>query len=125
MYATRSTVVVPTDASGNASVASPLLTGKIVSVSYVADGTAPYDNTVDFTITVESSSQGVWSQSNVSASATVAPRQATHTTAGVAALYASGGVAVLDDIVIANDRLVIALAQGGNTKTGSFVIVVG
>lgn len=124
MQATRSTVAVTTDASGAATAFSSILTGKLVSISYIADGTAPYDNTVDFTITVESSGQGVWSQSNVAATTTVAPRQATHTTAGVAALYAAGGVAVLDDIVVAGDRISIVLAQGGNVKTGTFVIVV-
>jgi len=48
----------------------------------------------------------VWSEAAVNASATRAPRQATHTTAGPAALYASGGIAVLDWI---------AMDSGGTT----------
>ena len=53
------------------------------------------------------------------------PRQATHTTAGVAALYAGGGSAVLDKIALANDRVKIVIGSGGNAKTGAFHIVMG
>ena len=53
-----------------------------------------------------------------------ATRQATHAPDGSAALYAAAGEAVLGDIVLANERVKIVVASGGNTKTGQFVIVV-
>jgi hypothetical protein len=123
MNPTRTTVIVPTIADGSATVFSPIVSGKLVSITYTKDGSTPYDDTVDFTITNETTGLTLWSQSNVTATTTVAPRQATHTTAGVAALYASGGVAVLDDIILTQDRVKIVLAQGGDTKTGTFIIV--
>jgi hypothetical protein len=53
-----------------------------------------------------------------------APRQATHSTAGAAALYAAAGTAVNDKIALANDRIKIVIASGGNTKTGVFHFVI-
>jgi hypothetical protein len=44
-----------------------------------------------FTITSEATGETIWSESSVNASATRAPRQATHSTAGVASLYAASG----------------------------------
>lgn len=123
MNSRREVVTVTTDSGGAATAYSPVLSGKIVNIIYTADGTSPYDNTVDFTVTAEATGQALWSASNVAASTTVAPRQATHSTAGVAALYAAAGTAVNDDIVVAQDRVKIVLAQGGATKTGTFTII--
>lgn len=119
-YAERHVVSVTTAADGSATSYSPVITGKISTIRYAktdfADG-------VDFTITAEATGETIWAQENVNASATVAPRQATHTTAGVAALYAAGGSAVLDKIALANDRVKIVIASGGNAKSGAFHIV--
>lgn len=117
----RFEVTVTTASDGSATAYSPYLSGYIHSIQYVktdfADG-------VDFTITAEANGQAIWSESDVNAAVTKAPRLATHTVAGAAALYASGGVAVLDRIALSRDRVKIVLAQGGNVKTGKFVIMV-
>ncbi len=42
----------------------------------------------------------------------------------LAALYASGGVAVNDRIALSRDRVKIVIAQGGNATVGSFTIIV-
>lgn len=119
-YAQRITVAVTVDASGDATVYSPVVTGKVSAVHYVKDDFA---DGVDFTITSESTGQSIWTESNVNASASRAPRQATHSTAGAAALYASGGAAVLDQICLAHDRIKIVVAEGGNATSGSFVFI--
>lgn len=120
------TVNVTVDASGNATAyTSAVLNGRVLTVIYTADGTSPFDNTVDFTITGETSGQNVWTESNLTASKTVAPRQATHSTAGVASLYAAGGTAVQDYVWLATERVKIVIAQGGNAKTGRLVFIVG
>lgn len=120
-YIERHVVSVTTDASGDATSYSPVITGKISAIIYVktdfADG-------VDFTITAEATGETIWAQTDVNAAAKVAPRQATHSTAGVAALYAAGGAAVLDHICLAQDRVKIVVAQGGNVTSGAFHIVV-
>lgn len=120
----RFQVDVTTAADGTATAYSPWLTGYLHQIHYVKDGTTPYDNGVDFTITSEATGQSIWTQSDVNASAVSVPRQPTNTQAGVASLYAASGTAVNDRIAVGRDRVKIVLAQGGNAKTGRFLVLV-
>ena len=124
-YAERHDVSVTTDASGDSTDYSPVITGRIVNVIYTKDGSTPFDNGVDFTITLEGSGQNVWVETDVNASKTVAPRQPTHDTVGAASLYAAAGEPVEDYIMAAKDRVKIVIAQGGNAKKGKFIIIMG
>lgn len=122
-YAQRLSVSVTTDAAGDATAYSDSIPyGLLSQIRYVktdfADG-------VDFTITAEATGETLWAESNVNASATRAPRQATHGTDGVAALFAAGGAAVNEKIAIVNDRIKVVVANGGNAKTGTFHFVIG
>lgn len=117
------TVVATSDGSQVGTHYSPYLSGYIESVQYVKDGTTPYTDGVDFTITVEATGENIWTDTNINASEVVRPKAATHTTAGVAALYAGTG-AVNDRIALGRDRVKIVLAQAGASKTGTFVITV-
>lgn len=115
-------IAVTTDGSGaNTGTFSAEFTGVIERIIYsktdFADG-------VDFTITLESTGENLWAQNDVNASAVVQPRGATHDTAGAAALYAAGGTAVRDKIAAVNDRVKVAIAQGGATKSGTFYVIV-
>jgi hypothetical protein len=121
MYAERHAVSLTTDASGDATGYTSTVTGRILSIRYVK---TDFADTVDFTITLEATGETVWTEENVTASKTVAPRQATHSTAGVAALYAAT-FAVNDYVVAAQDRVKIVIANGGDTKTGTFHVIVG
>jgi hypothetical protein len=119
----KQTVSVTTDANGDATAYSTPVDGRILKIKYNKDASTPYADTVDFTITTETTAQGVWAKENVTASTQVSPREATHTTAGVAALYAAGGSAVLGHHVYAdNERIKIVLAAGGASKIGTFDI---
>lgn len=120
-YAERHTVSVTTIADGSATAYSPVITGRIHSVTYTK---TDFTDGVDFTITLEATGQTVWTQSNVNATATVAPRIATTDTGGAASLYAAAGEPVEDYLVAANDRVKIVIAAGGDTKTGTFTIIV-
>ena len=119
-YAQRHAVTLTTDASGDATGYTPMVTGRISQIRYVktdfADG-------VDFTVTSEATGETIWAETNVNSSATRAPRQATHGTDGTAALYAAGGAAVQAPIALANDRVKIVVASGGDTKTGTVHVV--
>ena len=119
-YAERHAITVVTASDGSATAYSPVVTGKVSRIVYVA---TDYAAGVDFTITAEATGETIWTELNVNASATKAPRQATHSTAGVAALYAAGGTAVNDKIALANDRVKIVIAAGGNAKTGTFHLI--
>lgn len=117
----RQELTVTTAADGTATAYSPRLSGKIHSIQYVkvdfADG-------VDFTVTAERTGEAILAKSDVNASASFYPRAATVTQAGAASLYAAGGTAVSDKVGVANDRVKIVIAQGGNAKSGKFHIMV-
>ena len=121
-YIQRHTITLTTDASGDVTAyTSDPITGKINAIKYTK---TDFANGVDFTVTGESSGIAIWTGTDVNASTTVAPRQATHSTAGAAALYAAGGTAVNDLIAISKERIKIVVAQGGNAKTGTLDIII-
>jgi hypothetical protein len=120
-YAQRLAAIAVTTASdGSATAYSDVCTGKVSTIRYVK---TDFDNGSTITITSEATGETIWTETGVNASATRAPRQATHSTAGAAALYAGGGAAVNDKIALASDRLKIVIAAGGSVKTGTFHIV--
>lgn len=124
----RIKVSVTTDGSGVATVESVPFSGKIHQIEYVKDaasaGANAFASGVDFAITGKATGIGIWTQSDVNASAVVAPRIPTHSQLGVASLFAAGGTGVQDKIAMANDRVRIAIAQGGANKVGAFHILV-
>ena len=121
-YAQRlAAISVTTAADGSATAYSEVCTGKVSTVRYVK---TDFDNGSTITLTSEATGETIWSEVAVNASATRAPRQATHSTAGVASLYAAAGTAVNDKIALANDRIKIVIAGGGNVKTGVFHVVI-
>lgn len=121
MTVRRFVVPATTNASGDATVYSPKLSGLLHSISYVK---TDFDNGVGFTITSETAAENLWVEAAVNAAATRYPRAATHSTAGVASLYAAGGTAVQSRIALAGDRVKIVVASGGDTKSGAFHILV-
>lgn len=122
-FARRLTVAVTTASDGSATVYSdPIQYGSLSQIRYVKDGSNGFADGSTFTITAEGTGETLWTESSVNASATRAPRQATHSTAGAASLYAST-FAVNDKIAIVNDRIKIVIASGGATKTGIFHFV--
>lgn len=121
----RHIVTVTTAADGSATAYSPRgVNGKVHQIEYVKHGVTPFADGVDFTITGEATGVNLWTESNVNASAVRAPRQPLHSQAGVAALYAAGGTAVQEPVALANDRVKIVIASGGDTKIGTFHILV-
>lgn len=120
MYIRRIVIPVTTAADGSATVYSDVVSGEIRAIHYLktdfADG-------VDFAITLETTGQNVWTESNVNAAAVRAPRMATHGVDGVASLFAAGGLGVQAPIPVADERIKIVIAQGGNAKTGAFHIL--
>lgn len=108
-------------ADGSGTFYSPYISGFIEAIQYVK---TDYTDGVDFTITAEATGETIWTESNVNAAVIKHPRAATHSTAGVAELYAAGGTAVSGKLALSRDRVKIVLASAGNAKTGSFTITV-
>ena len=117
-------LTVVTAADGSATAYSPYLSGYVDKIVYTRAGADNYTDGVDFTITADGTGETIWTELNVNASVVKAPRLATHTTAGVAAVYAAAGTGVLDRIALGRDRVKIVLADGGDTHTGLFEILV-
>ncbi len=120
-YAERHSVTVTTDSDGDATSYSPRITGRVITIIYDKDD---YDSGVDFAITLEATGEGLWTKSNQNSSATVAPRQAVHNSTGNAREYASG-FSIYDYVVAAHDRVKIVIDEGGDTKSGTFTIIMG
>lgn len=118
----RYKVTVTTAADGSATAYSPKISGKVHSITYEKASSNAFADGVDVAITAEATGEGIWSESNVNATATRYPRAPTHTQAGVAALFATGGTPVQDLIALGGDRVKIVIAQGGNAKAGAFHI---
>ncbi len=97
------------------------VSGVLSSIIYSTTATA-YSTTVDFTITVEGTGEVLWTENNIITAKTVAPRQPTHDNAGVASLYAAT-FPVEDHYCLENDRIKVVLAQGGVSKTGTFIAI--
>lgn len=121
-YAQRQTVTVTTDGSGDSTDYTTLIQyGRIHSITYTKTDFAV---DVDFAITIEGTGEGVWTESDVNATKTVAPRMATHDVAGNASLYDTvSSEPVEGHIVIVDDRVKIVVSNGGDTKTGTFNVV--
>ena len=121
MTSRRFVVSVTTASDGSATAYTPFLSGRITQISYLK---TDFSDGVDFTITAEATGQTLWTESDVNAAKHCMPRGPTHSTAGVAALYASGGVAVNDLIRLSRDRVKIVIGSGGSVKSGAFHVVV-
>lgn len=118
----RHVVPVTVDGDGDAEVFSPVLSGKLISIRYVKDDFAGDD--LAFTITAEDSGETLWSEEDVTASATRYPRAGLHSTAGAASLYAALGEAVNGKIALSQDRVKIVVAGAGDETSGTFHITI-
>jgi hypothetical protein len=116
MFAQRVSVSATTDGSGNATVYSAAVTGRIHAIIYTKTDFAAG---VDFAVTLESTGEVLWTGTDVNASAVVYPV--------VAATVASTGAAstlLQVPLFAANDRVKFIVSSGGATKTGAFQVVV-
>lgn len=126
MHLTCYTVAVTTDSSGDATRYTAPATGFVRAIRYVPHGSTPLDTNADVTVTGNTSGIAIIAVTNIGTSAlNLYPRAATVTTANAAALYAAGGTAVNDLIPVADEAIKLVVAQGADTKSGTFYIYVG
>ena len=120
-YPQKFDVTVATIADGTGTGFIEAVRGRIANIIYTK---VDFDDGVVFTITTEDSGQGVWAETAVDDSTSRAPVQASHDTVGVASVYVAAGTAVNVPIYVANERIKIVIASGGNVKTGTFTVIV-
>ena len=120
-FAKTESVSITTAADGSATAyTTGVYNGRIVKILYGGE----FDGTLDTTITTDVTGQTLWTEANVAKAATFrCPRDPTHSSVGVASLYAGAGEPVEDHIWACNERIKFVLAQGGNVVTGTFRVV--
>lgn len=116
MYVESHIVSLTTDSGGDATGYTPFVTGKILEIAYTK---VDFAAGVDIDVVGDASGIVYWSEDDVNATKTVRPAVAVHTTAGVEVsdVYASPAAI--------NERIKIVVGSGGDTKTGTFRVIVG
>lgn len=131
MYAGRTVVNVQTAADGTATAYAQdpdgvNLFGRVLAIHYIADLNVPMPDAVVVTVTSEATGEPILT-------ATIAdgdinnyyyPRPQVQD-AGAANKTYDGTHAVGEPVTLANDRVKIAIASGGNAKKCAFHVVVG
>ena len=113
---TLHSIAATTNASGDVTAYSDtIVTGEVMYVAYVKNN---YDNGVDFTITGETTTLSLWTDTDVNASEVVRPLVAGNLNTDGSALTAYASPMLLAE------RIKIVVAQGGNAKSGTFRILV-
>lgn len=121
MQVERFSVAVTTASDGSATAYSPNVTGRVLGIRYVKD---TFDNGIDFTVTAEATGEAIMVGTDVNATATFYPRVGVTDATGAAAT--TDGTRLLRDCVyLSNDRVKIVIAAGGDTKAGTFIVIVG
>ena len=120
-FPVRETVVITTATGGGAvAYTATAYRGDVRAIVYTsATAAVAFASTVDFTIVGEESGITIWKQDNITASRTVYPVAPAITATGAASTI------LQRPIPLTGERIKFTLAQGGNTKRGSFVVVVG
>jgi hypothetical protein len=106
-------VAITTDSSGNATVYTPYLKGKLLAIVY-KPGSSQIATGADLTITMETTLQPVLIKANAGTSTVVyRPKIATNLNTDGSALTD------YEPPVAVNERIKTIVAEGGDTKTGA------
>ena len=108
------TIAIETDGSGNFSVDTPELNGKLVQVQYDFGGLAA---TLDLTVTGKKTGMTMLGVTNLAAAdARFAPRQPVHDNALAAMTY--DGTRPIEDFIYLAEAFSVVVAQGGTSVSG-------
>jgi hypothetical protein len=118
---------ITTDGDGDGSASSSgVFWGPLRTIIYTPDATSPLATGFDVTVVSAVTGQTLWTGTNVGTSAvTVNPRQPVHDSTGAPSLFAGGGEAVEDYFYLAQEGVTVTVAEGGDTKTGTFRVIGG
>ena len=119
------TVAITTAADGSATARTPVVSGYLRAIAYVPHATTPIDTNGDVVITANTSGLAILTITNIGTTAfSVHPRAATVGVTNAASLYAAGGAAVNTEIPVADEAIKIVVADGADTKSGTFFVYV-
>ena len=118
MKLSRFTVNVTTDDQGDAVVYSPQCNGLVRTVEYVKPTLGGLDAATDIDIIADVSGAVIWTNDDLSVSKVIHPlaQAQDNTGADIAGAYAP--------ICLADERIKITVANGGDTLSGQFVFTI-
>lgn len=118
------TVVIPTNASGDGTGYTPVVSGFVHSIRYVK---STYENGVDVAITANTSGLAILTWTDVNASDTSYPRATSNSVADADLVYIAAGQPIPTRIAVADEaiKIVVSSATAGTTpRTGTFYVYV-
>lgn len=118
MFASRQKTTVTTDSSGDGEALVDVRFGRVISIQYIKSGDDSFDDGVDFSVSTVIGAEDIWVEDDVNSSKTVRPRITANGTDGSA-------LAAYEPITVSHDQILISVSNGGDSKTGTFVLVVG
>jgi hypothetical protein len=123
VQAERFSVTITTDGSGNGVGRTPGFTGKVLAIIYQKPVSGGYDNNVTLAAALELSGEAVLAlaAAAMDASGIWYPRKPISKAADGTGV----GATSVEAVAGACDRLVLTIAAGGDTKVGTFLVVVG
>lgn len=118
MKLSRFTVNVTTDDQGDAVAYSPQCNGLVRTVEYVKPTSGGLDAATDIDIIADVSGAVIWTNDDLSASKVIHPlaQAQDNTGADIVGAYAP--------ICLADERIKITVANGGNTLSGQFIFTI-
>jgi len=118
MKLSRFTVNITTDDQGDAVAYSPQCNGLVRTVEYVRPTSSGLDAATDIDIIADVSGAVIWTNDDLSASKVIHPlaQAQDNTGADIVGAYAP--------ICLADERIKITVANGGNTLSGQFVFTI-
>ncbi len=113
---------ITTDSGGDGTVLFEATHGRLIEVRYTKDDFADGST---MTLTNNTSSETIWTEADVDASAVRRPRIGLHKDSdGTALLYAAAGEPVTEQAVFhAGEQAKMTIASGGDTKSGTYELV--
>ena len=123
MACINQSVSITTDASGDATVYTGYVNGRILGIIY-KPGSSGIDTGAGLTITTETTGQAVLTKATAGTSTVFFyPRAQVHDAADGAALTLDGTRKNVDYIRAVNERIKVVVASGGNAKSGSIEFI--
>lgn len=121
----RSTLTIVTNSSGAGSGKTKNFLGNVAAIVYTKPAADGYSDSVVILAKSVRTGLTIWSETiNPNASKTVFPRTKLHDTAGAEILYAAGGANVYGQIPLIQDEVEITITSGGDTKSGTFEVII-
>lgn len=124
MHAERHAVTVTTNEEGVGDGFTPAVTGRVIEVQYIKPAAGGYDDGMNLDVETEITGRKIWDEDAVNASDIIRPRVQVQNTSN-ADLTLDGTRIMVEPLVVANERIKISVAAGGNAKTGTFYVTVG